>query len=71
MIELVKADVGGHAIKRAAILHVLADDPARQFEEMLRVEMDCPTEMPRVEINPGLSVHTGAGLVGVVLVIDK
>lgn len=71
MIDLVKADVGSHAIKHAAILHVIAADPARQFEEMLRAEMDCPSEMPFVDINPGLSVHTGAGLVGVCLVIDK
>ncbi len=71
MIELVKADIGSHAIERAAILHVVAGGHASQFKEMLRAELNCPEEMPLVEINPGLSVHTGAGLVGVCLVIAK
>jgi DegV family protein with EDD domain len=71
MIELVKADVGSHAIERTAILHVYAEDAARQFETILRSELDCPAEMPVIDFNPGLSVHTGAGLVGVCLVIAK
>ena len=71
MIELVKADVGSHAIERISIIHVHAEDAARQFEVILRSEVDCPTEMPIIDFNPGLSVHTGAGLVGVCLVIKK
>ncbi len=71
MIELVKAEVGSYTIERASILHVYAEDAARQFEKLLRAELDCPAEMPLVDFNPGLSVHTGAGLVGVCLVIDK
>lgn len=71
MIELLKADVGSHAIEKAAILHVNDAASARQFENMLKDALDCPAAMPVVDINPGLSVHTGAGLVGVCMVIDK
>ena len=71
MIELVKADVGNHAIECISIMHVYAEDAARQFEIILRSEMDCPAEIPIIDFNPGLSVHTGAGLVGVCLVVDK
>ncbi len=71
LIELVKTDVGSYAIERISIMHVYAEDAARQFETILRSEMDCPTEIPIIDFNPGLSVHTGAGLVGVCLVVDK
>ncbi|MCD6576533.1 MAG: DegV family protein [Anaerolineaceae bacterium] len=70
MIELAKVDVGSHAVERAAVLHVYAEDAAKQFAELLRSELDCPIDMPIIDFNPGLSVHTGAGLVGVCLVID-
>ena len=71
LIELVKADVGSYAIKRISIMHVYAEDAARQFEVILRSELDCSAEIPIIDFNPGLSVHTGAGLVGVCLVVDK
>lgn len=71
MVELVKIDVGAHQIKQACIIHVSARDEAQQFERMLREGLKCPESMPIVDINPGLSVHTGAGLVGICLVVDK
>jgi DegV family protein with EDD domain len=69
MISLLKGDVGNSAIEKACILHVNAKDGAEQFKGMLRAELDCPKEIPIVDINPGLSVHTGAGLVGTCMVI--
>lgn len=71
MVELVKTDVGSLSIEQACLLHVNANDEAKQFDEMLRSELKCPKNMPIVDVNPGLSVHTGAGLVGVCMVIDK
>ena len=70
MIELVNADIGAHAIQKACILHVNDAGSAQTFEKLLRDNLDCPKELPMVDINPGLSVHTGAGLVGVCLVTD-
>jgi DegV family protein with EDD domain len=71
VIELVKVDVGDHSIQRVSILHVNDAGSARVFEKLLRDNLDCPADIPMVDMNPGLSVHTGAGLVGVCLVIDK
>jgi len=71
MIELLKEDIGSKAIERASILHVKAEDAARDYEAMLREAVDCPKQMPVVDINPGLSVHTGAGLVGTCMVVSK
>ena len=70
MIELVRADIGAHAIQKACILHVNDAKSAEVFEKILRDSLACPAELPLVDINPGLSVHTGAGLVGVCLVTD-
>ncbi len=71
MLELVKKDVGTGSIEKMSILHVNDKEAAAKFEVMLRGALDCPEDMPLVDINPGLSVHTGAGLVGVCLVIGR
>ena len=70
MIELVRKDIGAHAIQKACILHVNDAKGAEAFEKLLRDSLACPADLPLVDINPGLSVHTGAGLVGVCLVTD-
>jgi predicted dehydrogenase len=44
---------------------------ARQFERQLRETFTCPQEILTVEFSPGLSVHAGSGVVGVVVVGGK
>lgn len=70
MIELVTADVGQRSIAHACVLHVNAEDAATEFEGMLRAALPCPKNVPLVDVNPGLAVHTGAGLVGTCMVIE-
>ncbi len=70
-IALLRADVRGGAIEKIAVLHVNDMPAARQFEAILKSELECPAETPIVDINPGLSVHTGAGMVGVCAVIGR
>jgi DegV family protein with EDD domain len=69
-IELVKADIKESAIEKMAILHVSALEEARDFETLLRAELRCPNEILIAELTPGLSVHTGAGLVGIGFVTE-
>ena len=71
MLELLKADTHGHALEKAAILHVNDREAASQFENLLRNALVCPDSIPLVDINPGLSVHTGAGMVGVCAVMGE
>jgi DegV family protein with EDD domain len=71
LIELVTEAAGGCATEQIAILHVNAPDAARQFERQVRAALDCPAEICHVEMTPGLSLHTGSGLVGIVLVTKK
>ena len=68
VVELAQADIQGKGIERMAIIHVNALPKAREFESLLREKLDCPDEIITSELTPGLSVHSGTGLVGVVFV---
>jgi DegV family protein with EDD domain len=67
VIELTCAATGERELEHLVILHVNAPEAAGQFELQLRAALPCPPEIPHVEMTPGLSIHTGAGLVGVVV----
>jgi len=71
VIDLVIEASGDCAVEQLAILHVNASVAACQFELQVRAALPCPPEIRHVEMTPGLSIHTGAGLVGVVLVTRK
>jgi DegV family protein with EDD domain len=68
VIELAAEALGGRPIERMAVLHVACPEEARQFEAQLRASLACPQEIMMAELTPGLSVHGGAGMVGVVVV---
>jgi DegV family protein with EDD domain len=68
VIELTAQALAGRPIERLAVLHVNAPSEARLFEDRLRASLACPESVITAELTPGLSVHSGAGLVGVVVV---
>jgi fatty acid kinase fatty acid binding subunit len=70
-IELAVQAASGKSLERMAILHVCALAEARQFEGQLQISLPCPDEVLYGELTPGLSVHSGAGLVGVAFVLNK
>jgi DegV family protein with EDD domain len=65
VLELTEENLGDKEIDSIFILHVAAEESAAEFEGLLRAKVDCPPVIPLTELTPGLSVHTGAGLVGV------
>lgn len=70
-VELIQAAVDGKSIERMAISHVAVPEAAQEFETLLRASLDCPEEILVTELTPGLSVHSGAGLVGAGIVVGK
>lgn len=70
-IERTVEAAGGKPVERMSIVHVNAPEAARQFETRLRASLACPAEITHAELTPGLSVHSGSGMVGVVIVSGK
>jgi DegV family protein with EDD domain len=68
VIELTGELLGDHPPERMAIMNVAVPDEAREFEAQLRASLSCPDEILLADLSPGLSVHSGAGMVSVVAV---
>ena len=51
-----------------AVLNVAAREEAMAFEAQLRAALPCPETIIHANLTAGLSVHTGAGMLGVVVV---
>ncbi len=70
-VELSVEKVAGRKIEKMVVLNVKAPESARRFQSLLQAALPCPDEIMFTDITPGLSVHTGAGLVAVVFVTAK
>ncbi len=71
VIEMTARAANGEPIEQMGIVHVAAPQAAQEFEQQLRATLHCPADMLVADLTPGLSVHTGAGLVGVGFVAGK
>jgi DegV family protein with EDD domain len=69
IIELAVQSAGSAAIERMGLVHVAALQAAKEFEQLLRARLVCPPDILLADLTPGLSVHTGSGLVGVAFVV--
>jgi DegV family protein with EDD domain len=68
VIELTEKAIGIDSVERLAVVHVNAQESARRFRDQLCARLPCPQTVITAELTPGLSVHSGAGMVGVVVV---
>ena len=68
VVELSIQAAGGKEIQQLCILHVDAIQSAQAFEKLLRQSLAYPADVLYIELTPGLSIHSGAGLVGVCFV---
>lgn len=71
VIELSKNALNGNGIEQLAVLHVNAQPLALRFQEQIKIELPTPDFIMMAELTPGLSVHSGAGVVGVAFVVKK
>jgi DegV family protein with EDD domain len=65
VMELTVETVGHRPVEQLAICHVCAREEAQAWEEEIRSRLRCPDEIIISELTPGLSVHSGAGLIGI------
>jgi len=70
-IELSKETIADKAIERLSIVHSNALEDAHRFEELVRSNLNCPDEIIIADFTAGLSVHSGAGIVGLGFVVEK
>jgi fatty acid-binding protein DegV len=71
VVELTAAAVGDGRVERMGIVQVRAMEDARRFQAQLCAEIDCPADPIVTDLSAGLSVHAGAGLVGVAVVVSR
>jgi DegV family protein with EDD domain len=71
LIELTIEATAGRPLERVGIAHVAALPAAQDFAQLLRTRLNTSADILFAELTPGLSVHTGSGLVGVVFVTGE
>ncbi len=71
MFELIHASLDGREIARAAAIHVNYLDGALELAQQLRTELPGPLEIITAEFTPGLSVHSGSGVAGLVILSNR
>jgi DegV family protein with EDD domain len=69
--ELSAQAIGKNNVERMAIVHVNAQAEAQAFYNQLSRAVPFPGEVMYAELTPGLSVHSGAGMVGVCVVVSE
>jgi len=67
MLDLLEGSLDGKGIERLAVIHINHPEGARELQGQLCARFDCPNEVITAEFTPGLSVHAGSGVVGVVV----
>jgi DegV family protein with EDD domain len=67
-IELAGQSLNGRPIERLAILHVAVPNDAQRFQQQVVQALPYDGEVIFAELGPGLSVHAGSGVVGLVAV---
>jgi DegV family protein with EDD domain len=71
VIELVQESLDGVAPERMAFIHVTAPEDVRAFQDQLCAALPSPDDVFTADLGAGLSVHSGAGLVGVAFVTGR
>jgi len=70
-IELSSKAAGTNKVEQMSIVHVNAESEAKEFYNQLSQVVSFSGEVLFAELTPGLSVHSGAGMVGVCFVVSE
>jgi len=70
LIELATSAIGDKNIKELGFIHVNNLAGAKDLHASFCKEFSCPTNPIMAEFTPGLSVHTGSGVIGFVILTE-
>lgn len=70
LLELAMHSIGNKKIKEIGFIHVNNLAGAKELYSSFCETLNCPTDPIFAEFTPGLSVHTGAGVVGFVVLTE-
>jgi DegV family protein with EDD domain len=70
LIELAEGCTDGKNIIEVGLIHVNNQEGVAALHEMLAEKLSLPETALTAEFTPGLSVHTGSGVIGFVLITD-
>lgn len=70
-IELLSETLAGRPVERMAVIHVAVPDEAERFRQLACAILNCPPQVLICDLGAGLSVHSGRGLVGAVVVAGE
>jgi DegV family protein with EDD domain len=70
-IDLLSETLAGRSVERMAVIHVAVPDEAEQFRQLACAQLNCPEQVLICDLGAGLSVHSGRGLVGAVVVASE
>ena len=70
LLDLTQTALAGRAVQEAAVLHVAVPDDAERLRSHLLAALPNAPEVVVAELTPGLSVHGGPGMVGIVAVAE-
>lgn len=62
--------IDSRQIERLAVVYVRAESEAEKFFQQFNESINYPGEVLYAELTPGLSVHSGAGMVGACFVVS-
>lgn len=71
VMDLVEKRLNGRKMKRVAVIHVNAPQEAEKLLEDICERINCPANRFIAEFTAGLSVHAGAGLLGIVVETEE
>ena len=71
LVELIQEAEDGKQLEQIAFIHVNNLEDVTYFETQLRASLSLSKDTLTVEFTPGLSVHTGSGMIGVAFVTGE
>ena len=70
LMELAFNCVGGKKVERVGFIHVNNLNGSKELARELCESFNCPSVPLIAEFTPGLSVHTGSGVIGFVIITE-